>query len=221
MRTLRKPALRTLNTPHRPQKQTPERPTRAETRKTRDGVKQHPERTHDFFCYPAVIPHRKRSPPPRPRPGGKAREKHQANQKQSESFRDLLSAFRAARPRRKQSTKTSGILFDRMFALPRATSVPFSRLARRLELMTIMVQPLQIRKRVIVTRHDVVTVVTDPIAQRRMHARLAMIVRTLANHGTDGGPVPGQPSPTVAPIPSAHARPRSTHNTSTMTNTTP
>lgn len=123
----------------------------------------------------------------------------------------LLSAFRAARPRRKQrSTKTSGILFDRMSALPRATSVPFSRLARGLELMTIMVQPLQIRKRMIVTRHDVVTVIAYPVAQRRMHARLAMIVRALSNHGTDGDPVPGQPSPPVTPIPSAHARPRST-----------
>lgn len=97
-----------------------------------------------------------------------------------------------------------------MSALPRATSVPFSRLARGLELMTIMVQPLQIRKRMIVTRHDVVTVIAYPGAQRRMHARLAMIVRALSNHGTDGDPVPGQPSPPVTPIPSAHARPRST-----------
>ena len=97
-----------------------------------------------------------------------------------------------------------------MSALPRATSVPFSRLARRFELMTIMVQPLQIRKRVIVTRHDVVTVITYPVAQRRMHARLAMSMRALANHGTDGSPVPGQPIPPVTPIPSTHARPRST-----------
>lgn len=43
-----------------------------------------------------------------------------------------------------------------------------------------------------------------------MHRRLTMIVRALANHGTDGGPVPGQPIPPVAPIPSTHARPRST-----------
>ena len=114
---------------------------------------------------PRLYRHRKRSPPPRPRPGLKACEKHQANQKQTDSFRVLLSAFRAARPRRKQrSTKTSGILFDRMSALPRATSVPFSRLARGLELMTIMVQPLQIRKRMIIARHDVVTVITHPIA---------------------------------------------------------
>ena len=125
--------------------------------------------TQSARMIPTAIPrlyrHRKRSPPPRPRPGLKACEKHQANQKQTDSFRVLLSAFRAARPRRKQrSTKTSGILFDRISALPRATSVPFSRLARGLELMTIMVQPLQIRKRMIIARHDVVTVITHPIA---------------------------------------------------------
>lgn len=40
-----------------------------------------------------------------------------------------------------------------------------------------------------------------------MHTRLAMIVRAVANHGTDGGPVPGQPSPTVTPVPSTHAHP--------------
>ena len=54
-----------------------------------------------------------------------------------------------------------------------------------------------------------------------MHARLAMIVRTLSNHGTDGGPVPGQPIPPVTPIPSTHARLRSTRNTSTMADMTP
>ncbi len=210
MRTLRKPAPRTLNTPHTPQKQRPKRPTRTETRKTRGGAKQHPERTHDFFCYPAVIPTPETESTPTAPRGPEGVRKPSDDLKTIRFISRLLSAFRGARPRRKRSTKTSGILFDRMSALPRATSVPFSRLARRFELMTIMVQPLQIRKRMIIARHDVVTVVTDPIAQRRMHARLTMIVRALANHGTDGGPVPGQPIPPIAPIPSTHARPRST-----------
>lgn len=194
-----------------PQKRPAEHPIAANTKKLEAAQNNTPSVRMIFSAIPRLYRHRKRSPPPRPQPGPKACEKHQANQKQTDSFRVLLSAFRAARPRRKQrSTKTSGILFDRMSALPRATSVPFSRLARGLELMTIMVQPLQIRKRMIIARHDVVTVITYPVAQRRMHARLAMIMRALANHGTDGGPVPGQPSPPVAPIPSTHARPRST-----------
>ncbi len=211
MCVLRKPTPRTLNTPHRPQKQHPERPTRAETRKTRGGAKQRPERTHDPNCYPAVIPTPETESTPTAPRGPESAQKPSDDLKTIRFISRLLSAFRVARPRRKQrSTKTSGILFDRMFALPRATSVPFSRLARRFELMTIMVQPLQIRKRMVIARHDVVTVTADPIAQRRMHARLTMIVRALANHGTDGGPVPGQPIPPVAPIPSTHARPRST-----------
>lgn len=208
MCVLRKPTPRTLNTPHRPQKQHPERPTRAETRKTRGGAKQHPERTHDPNCYPAVIPTPKPESTPTATDWTEGMRKTPSEPKTNRFISRSPFRFpRRAAATKQRSTKTSGILFDRMSALPRATSVPFSRLARCFELMTIMVQPLQIRKRMVIARHDVVTVVTDPIAQSRMHARLAMIVRALANHGTDGGPVPGQPIPPVAPIPSAHARP--------------
>ena len=197
--------------PTGPKNSTQSAQTRAETRKTRGGAKQHPKRTYDPNCYPAVIPTPETESTPTAPRGPEGVRKPSDEPKMIRLISRLLSAFRAARPRRKQrSAKTSGILFDRMFALLRATSVPFSRLARRFELMTIMVQPLQIRKRVIVTRHDVVTVITYPVAQRRMHARLAMIMRALANHGTDGSPVPGQPIPPVTPIPSTHARPRST-----------
>lgn len=159
---------RTTNTQHTPQalKTAPRAPKHGLRREKPEAAQNN---TPSVRMIPTAIPrlyrHRNRSPPPRPQTGPKACEKHQANQKQTDSFRFLLSAFRAARPRRKQrSTKTSGILFDRMSALPRATSVPFSRLARGLELMTIMVQPLQIRKRMIITRHDVITVIAYPSA---------------------------------------------------------
>lgn len=70
--------------------------------------------------------------------------------------------------------------------------------------MTIVIEPLQIVKRIVIARNDVIAVRAMPVAQRRMHRRLATIVRALADDGAQSCPPAmghGQACPAVAGVP--------------------
>ena len=99
-----------------------------------------------------------------------------------------------------------------MSSQARVAAVALRRFALSLELMTIVIEPLQIVKRIVIAGNNVIAVRAMPVTQRRMHRRLATIVRALADDGAQARPPAmghGQSAPAVAGVP-AHMHLHST-----------
>lgn len=125
----------------------------------------------------------------------------ESDTRHNERCRFLLASRPAMRKTISQRTR---IRFLRMFSQARVAAVARRRFALRLELMTIVIEPLQIVKRIVIAWNNVIAVRAMPVAQRRMHRRLTTIVRALADDGAQSCPPAmghGQTVPAVAGVP--------------------